>query len=231
LINLREEWQGVMRGDENEAGAGGEGIQGSQDHTVPNGVRHCTHVQRRVVILVVKETTGARLTGRVRKRNVLHALNVTSSVYIRYRSCMGAELTDLRDRDDVQRLVSEFYRRAFIDDLLGPIFTYIANMDFDHHLPIICDFWETVLFRAGLYQRNALAIHMSLNAKVPLGAEHFDRWLALWSSTVDEHFAGEKAELAKVQAGRIAGSIHRRLQGHSGSDFETIGAREGASPI
>lgn len=143
---------------------------------------------------------------------------------------MEAQLTDLRDRDDVYRLVSEFYRRAFADELLGPIFTDIAQMNLDHHLPIICDFWETVLFRAGLYRRNALAIHMSLNARAPLGAEHFDRWLALWSQTVDEHFAGEKAELAKVQAGRIAGSIHRRLQGRSGSEFESIGTREGASP-
>ncbi|MGO4692483.1 group III truncated hemoglobin [Glaciibacter sp. 2TAF33] len=144
---------------------------------------------------------------------------------------MATELTDLRDRDDVYRLVSEFYRRAFVDELLGPIFTEIAHMDLDHHLPIICDFWETVLFRAGLYQRNALAMHVSLNARVQLGTVHFDRWLSLWSSTVDEHFVGEKAELAKVHAGRIAGSIHRRLQGRSGSDFETIVAREGASPV
>ncbi|MCE7483368.1 group III truncated hemoglobin [Microbacterium profundi] len=143
---------------------------------------------------------------------------------------METQLTDLRDRDDVFRLVSEFYRHAFDDDLLGPIFTDIAHMDLEHHLPIICDFWETVLFRAGLYQRNALAIHVSLNARAPLGAEHFDRWLALWSSTVNDYFAGEKAELAKVQAGRIAGSIHRRLQGRPGSEFETIGTREGASP-
>ena len=139
-------------------------------------------------------------------------------------------MTDLRDRDDVYRLVSEFYGHALGDDLLGPIFTDIAHMDLDHHLPIICDFWETVLFRAGLYHRNALAIHVSLNARAPLGPEHFDRWLALWSSTVDERFAGEKAELAKVQAARIAGSIHRRLQGRSGSEFETLGTREGASP-
>ncbi len=143
---------------------------------------------------------------------------------------MGLQLTDLRDRDDVHLLVSEFYRRAFADDLLGPIFTDVAQMDLEHHLPIICDFWETVLFRAGLYRRNALALHVSLNARAPLGAEHFERWLALWTNTVDQHFAGEKAELAKVQAGRIAGSIHRRLQGGSGSEFETINTREGGSP-
>jgi len=138
---------------------------------------------------------------------------------------MERELADLHDRDDVLALVNDFYTRAFDDDLLGPIFVDVARMDLAHHLPIICDFWETVLFQAGLYRRNALQIHLSLNAKAPLGAERFERWLTLWTTTVDENFAGEKAELAKTQGARIAGSIQRRLQGRSGSDFETLGTR------
>ena len=136
--------------------------------------------------------------------------------------------TDLQNRSDVERLVRAFYASAFEDTLIGPIFTQVARMDLEHHLPIMCDFWETVLFRAGLYRRNALELHRALHIRHTLGAEHFERWLALWVATVDDCFAGEKAELAKLQAGRIAGSIHRRLQGFSGSDFGTIRLREGA---
>lgn len=138
--------------------------------------------------------------------------------------------SDLTDREDVRLLVESFYGRAFRDPLIGPIFTEIARMDLAHHLPIMCDFWETVLFRAGLYRRNALQLHLALNGKSPLHQEHFDRWLQLWTSTVDAHFAGEKAELAKTQATRIAGSMSRRIQGRSGSDFETLRWREAASP-
>lgn len=129
-------------------------------------------------------------------------------------------ITDLRDRSDIDLLVEAFYRRAFVDPLIGPIFTDIARMDLDHHLPIMGDFWETVLFRAGLYRRNALQLHLALNEKAPLEEQHFARWLALWKANVDEHFAGEKAELAKVQAERIAGSIHRRVQSDSGGSRE-----------
>lgn len=132
---------------------------------------------------------------------------------------------DLQDRSDVEQLVGEFYRRAFADPLIGSIFTDVAKMDLAHHLPIMCDFWETVLFRAGLYRRNALQLHRVLNDKFPLQPEHFARWLALWVANVDEHFAGEKADLAKVQATRIAGSILRRIQGGSGSEFETLKTR------
>ncbi|WP_026819072.1 group III truncated hemoglobin [Arthrobacter castelli] len=137
-------------------------------------------------------------------------------------------LPDLQDRDDVYDLVNSFYQRAFNDELLGPIFLDVAQMDLQAHMPIMCDFWETVLFRAGLYKRNALQKHVDLHAKAPLGLEHFDRWLAIWTANVDDRYAGPKAELAKVQAGRIAQSIHRRLQGRSGSQFETLGTREAA---
>ncbi len=129
---------------------------------------------------------------------------------------------DIQDRSDIADLVTEFYRRAFEDELLGPIFTNVAHLDLDHHLPIMCDFWQTVLFRAGLYQRNAFAVHVALNAKANLGSEHFERWLEIWIANVDDHFAGERAERAKIQAARIAASIHRRLQGRSGSAFETV---------
>lgn len=129
---------------------------------------------------------------------------------------------DLVDRNDVNELVRSFYASAFDDPLIGPIFTDVAEMDLEHHLPIMCDFWETVLFRANLYHRNALQLHFALHQRHPLTQEHFDRWLALWVATVDAHFSGPTADLAKVQAKRIAGSIHRRMQGRSGSDFETV---------
>ncbi len=133
---------------------------------------------------------------------------------------------DVQDRDDVAELVTTFYRRAFEDELIGPVFTDVAHLDLDRHLPIMCDFWETVLFRAGLYTRNAFDVHVALDAKVTLEREHFERWLTIWTATVDDLFAGEKAERAKTQAARIAASIHRRLRGRSGSALETVRTRQ-----
>jgi hemoglobin len=129
---------------------------------------------------------------------------------------------DITTRADVLRLVERFYERAFTDDLVGPIFTDIAEMDLAAHLPVMGDFWETVLFRTGSYRRNALRVHAELHARAPLTPEHFGRWLDLWKSTVDDLFAGPKAELAKTQATRVAWSMSRRLMGESGSEFVTL---------
>ncbi|MGH3779074.1 MAG: group III truncated hemoglobin [Pseudonocardiaceae bacterium] len=132
---------------------------------------------------------------------------------------------DIADRGDIADLVTAFYRRAFADALLGPIFVDVAKVDMSVHLPVMCDFWETVLLRAGRYHRNALRPHLELNSTVELTAAHFERWLALWTATVDERHRGEKAELAKTQATRIAGSISRRLREQPATQHVTIQRR------
>ncbi|MDM4718689.1 group III truncated hemoglobin [Micromonospora sp. WMMA1363] len=106
-------------------------------------------------------------------------------------------LPDITGRADITALVTDFYTRAFADDLLGPVFLDVARMDLATHLPIMCDFWETVLFRSGTYQRNPLRPHVELNRREPLTERHFRRWLELWCGTVDDRHAGPKAELAK----------------------------------
>jgi hemoglobin len=111
---------------------------------------------------------------------------------------------DIASRDDISTLVVAFYGRAFEDDLLGPVFVDVARLDLDAHLPVMCDFWETVILRAGIYRRNALEVHADLHGRSPLTPEHFGRWLDLWTATVDALFSGERSELAKVQATRIA---------------------------
>ncbi|MDQ3657101.1 MAG: group III truncated hemoglobin [Chloroflexota bacterium] len=127
---------------------------------------------------------------------------------------MTSDVTDhdIRNRDDIASLITEFYSRAFADPVLGPIFVDVARMDLEAHMPVMCDFWETVLFQAGLYKGNAFNVHLDLHGKVSLSAMHFQRWLDIWEATVDDLFVGGKAIQAKVQAGRIAGSIRRRLE-------------------
>lgn len=37
-------------------------------------------------------------------------------------------------------------------------------MDLARHMPIMCDFWETLLLRANLHRRNALAAGLTLHS-------------------------------------------------------------------
>jgi hemoglobin len=130
---------------------------------------------------------------------------------------------DLTDRDDVEALLRRFYGRVFVDDVLTEPFSELRAQGLESHIPVMCDFWETVLFRAGLYRGNALVVHRQLDERHPLCASHFARWLNVWQATVDEMYIGPAATRAKVQAGRIAKSLHRRLRGADASELDAVG--------
>lgn len=122
---------------------------------------------------------------------------------------------DISTREDCERLVRAFYGRALEDPVIGWLFTDIAHLDLEAHVPKIASFWETVLLGAHSYRGGAFAPHASLHAQAPLRRGHFERWLWLWHQTVDALFAGERAELAKSHAGRVANAFHGRLEAMS----------------
>jgi hemoglobin len=123
----------------------------------------------------------------------------------------AAPRTDIDDRADCERLVRAFYARAMGDPMIGFIFVDVARLDLEEHVPVITSFWETMLLEARTYGGGAFPPHAALHRRTPLRAGHFERWLALWRTTVDELFAGPRAEVAKAAAGRVAGAFQRRL--------------------
>ncbi len=120
---------------------------------------------------------------------------------------------DITCRDNIEELMQAFYAKVLDDIIIGFIFTRIAKMDLNIHLPIICDFWETVIFGVPKYKKgpDVMKAHMDLNEKIPLKKGHFTRWLYLFHKTVDEMFEGENARKIKERSVLIAKSMQKRL--------------------
>lgn len=118
---------------------------------------------------------------------------------------------DIQDRAEIETLVNTFYDRVRGDELLGFIFEKIAQTDWQAHLPKMYAFWETVLFRSGGYTGNPIAAHAKLLPQTAMGREQFDRWLLLFRATVDDLFAGEKAEHIKNCAADMANVIYSKI--------------------
>jgi len=127
---------------------------------------------------------------------------------------------DIETRGDCEQLVRVFYGRALVDPVIGFLFTDVAKLDLEAHVPRITNFWDTILLGAHSYGGGAFRPHIELNFKVPLTRGHFDRWLHLWTMTVDELFEGERAELAKAHAIRVAAAFESRLRSFDQSDYE-----------
>ena len=108
--------------------------------------------------------------------------------------------TEILTLDDVKRLVDTFYDRIRVDALLAPIFNKRIQDNWPVHLEKMYRFWQTVLLEEHTYFGSPFAPH----ARLPVDHEHFAAWLALFNTTVDELFKGQKAEEAKWRAAKMA---------------------------
>ena len=111
---------------------------------------------------------------------------------------------DITTREDISKLIDAFYIRVRQDELLAPVFSHV---DWEHHTPIIIDFWCMILLGDPGYRGNPFQKHIQL----PIERRHFERWLLHFAQTVDDHFSGDKATEAKERARSIAGMFQHKL--------------------
>ena len=135
----------------------------------------------------------------------------------------------LTARADVEVLVRSFYRYAAMDELLGPIFS-AAQVNWDAHVATLTDFWAWQLLGERGYTGHPLRAHEPVHARTPFIDAHYERWLDLFVSTVDEHFVGDNAELAKHRATKMAAALRKLLNGEHGAASEPIEPTFAASP-
>jgi hemoglobin len=114
------------------------------------------------------------------------------------------EKRDIITRQDLTILVDSFYEKVKSDSLLGPVFSHVI---WTKHLPVMYNFWCSMLLGEGSYKGNPLQSHLHL----PIERTHFDQWLRLFKDTVDENFAGEKADETKMRAQAIAGVFQHKM--------------------
>lgn len=116
-------------------------------------------------------------------------------------------MKDITTLDDIKSLVDTFYERVRQDDLLGPIFNERIGDHWPRHLDTMYRFWQTVLLGEHTYMGSPFPKHMTL----PIEGVHFEKWLALFTETVDSLFAGPVADDAKWRAARMAEMFNYKL--------------------
>lgn len=107
---------------------------------------------------------------------------------------------DIENREDVAVLVNTFYKRVLKDKLIQHFFTEVVKLQWEKHIPVIIDFWSSILFDEQSFRGNPMIKHIELSRQHRLEKKHFDRWLLHWNKTVDQLFQGENADLAKARA-------------------------------
>ena len=122
---------------------------------------------------------------------------------------------DIESREELEDFLKAFYKKAFADDLIGIFFTEVVPLDLKTHIPVIANFWESVAFNKPSYRRNVMEVHQHIHHLSKIKKEHLDRWVKIFTETLDESFEGSRAELMKQRARSIATLMDIKLN-HEG---------------
>lgn len=114
-------------------------------------------------------------------------------------------MEDIKTYEDCILLIEKFYDKLLIDPSISH---YFVNLDLSKHIPHVADFWAFILVDKAGYSNNMMAAH----AKLPLTEDDFKQWLALFHETIEENFAGEKANLAIERSKLIAWTMSSKMK-------------------
>jgi hemoglobin len=122
------------------------------------------------------------------------------------------------DEERLAVLVHSFYDKVRADPLLGPVFE-ARIADWGAHLERMVAFWSSVALMTGDYRGSPVQKHATL----PIGAEHFERWLALFDETARQTCPPAGAAHVIERAHRISRSLEMAAA-------DAAGARRGVPP-
>jgi hemoglobin len=120
-------------------------------------------------------------------------------------------MRDIESKKDIKLLVDTFYSKLLQIDEMKAVF---EGINFPQHVPHIVHFWSFVLLDEEGYKTNVFEKHL----KLPIKPHQFDIWLGIFTTTVDELFSGEKAEMAKQRAASLAYTFKTKWQQLKGSE-------------
>lgn len=114
---------------------------------------------------------------------------------------------DITSFDDIKLLVNSFYSQVQKDDFIGPIFNAKIGDRWPEHLEKMYRFWQTILLEVHSYSGSPFPPHKHL----PVEKEHFDRWMNIFTTTVDSLFQGTVADEAKLRAKNMAEMFNYKI--------------------
>jgi hemoglobin len=117
-------------------------------------------------------------------------------------------LRDITNIEDIQLLVNTFYAKVQKDDLIGAIFNEKIDDRWPEHLEKMYRFWQTILLEEHTYSGSPFPPHKQL----PVEKQHFNRWMEIFTETVDSLYTGPLAEEAKLRGQNMAEMFNYKIE-------------------
>jgi hemoglobin len=113
----------------------------------------------------------------------------------------------------IEVCVRAFYKRGLADPVLGPVLAGSIH-DLETHVATVANFWSKSLLHTERYDGHPYTVHTHL----PVGPEHFARWLELFKEAAVENLPQTQAEQAVAKATHMAECFQAGLFPFIGAD-------------
>jgi hemoglobin len=115
---------------------------------------------------------------------------------------------DITTLDDIKLMVNTFYGQVQQDPSIGLIFNQKIGNRWPEHLEKMYRFCQTILLEVHTYSGSPFPPHKQL----PVGKEHFEHWMLIFTQTIDSLFEGPRADEAKMRAKNMAEMFHYKIE-------------------
>lgn len=106
-------------------------------------------------------------------------------------------------REEIARVVAQFYARVRDHPGLGPVFA-VHVADWPAHEAKVTDFWANAILNERVYDGNPLAVHRDAGNVRP---GMFETWLTLFDRVLAEQLRADQARAWSALAHRIGRSL------------------------
>ena len=116
-------------------------------------------------------------------------------------------MNDIINLDDVKLVVDCFYEKVRNDEQLKDVFNNVIQDRWPAHLEKMYRFWQTILLDEHSYSGSPFPPHKQL----PVAKEHFDRWIEIFTATINSLFVGSLADEANLRAKNMAQMFNYKI--------------------
>ena len=116
-------------------------------------------------------------------------------------------------KKNIRIMVDRFYSRILKDDLIADFFVEklgdeMITDEWQHHLKLLTDFWASLTIGDNSYNGTPIKPHLHMQG---LKKESFERWLKLFSDTIEKLYEKEAAAIFKSRGEMIANNFMKQL--------------------
>jgi len=114
--------------------------------------------------------------------------------------------------ETIRLLVDTFYFSVKADPFLGNYFNEEAQINWEHHLPRMYAFWETMILGTATYGGSLMGTHLNMHQKAPMEPAHFQAWLKHFHAAAESLFIPELAQDIKFRTMAMGANIQMKIR-------------------